>query len=102
MPFWDVCLAAPGIEVTADSEDDAWRYAREDAQELIASWNWENNGVHFSTGPATDPQDVSIEDLDLEDHDDDVWIFTAYLTVCVEAPDETKALAKALQFLREI
>ena len=106
MALYLVSLTAEGIQVTAEGDDQAERYARADARQFRADWDFQQADAELVTEageePAEDADDASLEVslTEAADDSDDVWTFSATFELNVEAESTDHAIASAKALLK--
>jgi len=111
LPRWEIELIANGVQVTADDEGDAKRYAREDAGEFMSSWGYSLGSIERTTDDAC--EDADEIEIDVGDGEQDTsftppepgpiaestWTFSPTFRLVVEAENPGKAMAAAFDLL---
>ena len=100
-----VTLRVDGLQVEADTEEAAARYALEDARNFATGWSYVVSDA--SSYPKRDVSPTgSLGDLDfdveLQDSDDGMWSFHAYVDVVVSATDAEAAKEAALELPKSL
>lgn len=107
MPLYDVPLVARGINISADTLDEAREYCEEDAVEFVQDWNWElrseptlakNQNVRSTTRQeALLLSDLSVVRTDnSKDEETLEFTFDIHTSVRVSADNEASASEGAL------
>jgi hypothetical protein len=99
-----VTLTAAGIDVTADSTQQAERYGLEDARQFRAAWTYCATEIE----PTAEEPAESFEDVEIDLHlnsrrgrgRDAVFNWDALFVLAVEAESEEAAPAAAIEFLK--